>query len=210
MTPNGTKNSDDTEAFNKNISAGTLMRGNEAGIQAHEKAVRIMAGEPRVARRMLGGALMDVIHATASDGDSTRLMLTQQRPDVGYVFILHPRRAGEEYGEYRERRTKKLMAYCHVSKHVYPQLTHIVGVATEPHGNQGSSEELVYVDATNWNEHDEARARELHEKGLLKNARLSYGTTHEFPEIREDKDAARRARNQRKRERRSRARRKRR
>lgn len=100
------------ESFNKNIAAGSLASGNEHGINALETAVRIMASEPRVARRMFGEAIMETVEKTPPDGENTRFMARRERPTVGYVFILQTRQMEEDYGTYRARRSKKLEAYC--------------------------------------------------------------------------------------------------
>jgi len=189
------------EQFNKHVAAGTLAAGNEIGIKGVEPALRIMAGEPRLARRLFAEAMFAKIRTTPVDRTSTRLMLTKQRPDAGYVFLLEPKRADEDYDAYRKRRIEKLEAYCHVAGHVQPQLVHIIGIATEPYGSHGSSEDLIYVDTTTWDLGTRRVARELHESGLFKNVRRVETRTEEFP------DLARQARNRRKRERRERRRR---
>lgn len=188
------------EAFNKNIAAGTLVRGAELGLQAHEEAVRLMAGEPRTARRLFGQSIMEKMRTTRPDGESTRLMGTRQRPTVGYVFMLVPRETGEDYNSYRDKRVMKLEAYCRVAKVKLPQVLDIVGVATEPGGSHGSSEDMIYMDTRTWTAEDEDLAKELHESGLLKTTRDIEVKTYEFPRLSAsaDPDAARRERNRRK------------
>jgi hypothetical protein len=191
------------EAFTKNVLAGTLARGNELGVAVHEEALRIMAAEPRLARRMLGASIMDLFSRTGPAGEGTRIMSSRQRPDVGYIVMLDPRDTDQDTEAYRERRTVKLEAYCRVAKHVQPGFVHVVGIATEPIGSNGSSEDLIYLDTSTWSAKDAEVARDLHEKGgLLKTTRRFEGSTHEFPRPssppQHDADAFRRARNKRK------------
>jgi len=194
------------ETFNKNILAGTLEVETSLDLSHYERGVRIMAEEPRVARRLFGGEIVEKLTSVPQQGAHTGLMMTRQRPSVAYVFMLEPGPFDDEtYEEYRTRRQTKLQAYCLVAKHLQPQLHHVVGIAREPAGAGGCSEDLVYLSATNWSAENEAQAKALHEKGLFRNVRKREGETKEFPLQRDfeplDAQAARKHRNRRKRER---------
>jgi len=58
-----------------------------------------------------------------------------------------------------------LTAYCKALKSRFPDLQYIVGYATEPVDGERSSEDLVYVDATNWTEEDAQTARTIQREG---------------------------------------------
>lgn len=165
-----------------------------------------MAAEPRLARRILGEIFVDKARATAPNETSARFFASKPRPEVGYVFIFDGKAAEEEYGAYRARRVKKLEAYCRVAKHIQPQLLHVLGIATEPPGTGGSSEDLLYLDAALWNEADAEQAAALYERGLMKHSQRMEMAVREFPELQQVERTDRRARNKRKAERRKRRR----
>ena len=73
-------------------------------------------------------------------------------------------------------------AYCKALKSRFPDLQHIVGYATEPVDGERRSEDLVYVDATNWTEEDAQTARTIQrEGGLLASPRVTHVHESEYP-----------------------------
>jgi hypothetical protein len=171
------------EKISDHIAVGTLATGNERPLADHERGIRVMAGESRFARRSLVHALFDLL-ATAPDGrDATRLVLTRQAPERAYQFLISPERTGQSYETYRERRTTILAAYCHVAKVKRPELLDIIGLATEPLHVEQRSEDLVYIDARNWTEEDEAQTRELQARtGILVSPAETPFHDDEYPE----------------------------
>jgi hypothetical protein len=65
------------EVFSKHIASGTLERGNDRPIAEDELAVRIMASEPRLVRRNLAAALIDLLETTPRDKDKMRHVLSE-------------------------------------------------------------------------------------------------------------------------------------
>jgi hypothetical protein len=173
------------EAFTKHITAGTLAAGNDRPLSDHELGVRVMASASRLERRGFARAIVDLVRRAPRDKDySTRLVLSEQRPDRAFMFLVSPNRAGLSYEIYRERRAAMLSAYCYVAKLKSPQLLDIVGVATEPAGSAFSSEDLVYLNVRGWTEQDEAQARQLQaQAGILVNPRKIGFHDTEYPEI---------------------------
>jgi hypothetical protein len=172
------------ETFSKHMVAGTLATGNERALSDHELGVRVMASEPRLSRRSLVGGLVDLLLGAPPNKDATRLVLSDQAPTRGYVSVISPQRVDQSYERYRERRTAILAAYCHVAKVKSPQLPDIVGIATEPAGVIGRSEDLVYLNARLWTAEDDAETRELQARtGILLNPRKTWFHDDEYPEI---------------------------
>jgi hypothetical protein len=171
------------EKFSRHIATGTLMTGNERPL-THERGVRVMAGESRLARRGLVHALFDLLAKAPNNREETRLVLTEQAPERAYQFLISPQRAGESHETYRERRVGILSAYCHVAKLKRPELLDIVGLATEPVHVQSRTEDLVYLDARAWTEHDQAHTRELQARtGILVNPKETPFHDNEYPEV---------------------------
>jgi len=171
------------EAFSKHIAAGTLASGNEHPLTDHELGLRIMASEPRLARRNLAEAILDLMRNAPRDKQAVRHVLSKQSPERGYVFLVSPKQSHDSYDQYRQKRTALLAAYCHVAKLKSPALLDIVGIAVDLPGPDGGSEDLLYLNARNWTEEENARTRELQEvTGILVSPRETHYHDNEYPE----------------------------
>lgn len=196
------------ETFAKHLQAGTLARGNDQSVQNIERSLRAMASEPRLGRRMLAESLGDLLGSTRSNKTNTRVVFANSKKRA-YVFALVSRNGYDDYEQYRDARIGHLISYCHVARHLEPCLEEVIGVALEPAGSNGSSEDLLFLDTREWTLEQAERARKLHEElGILKKPRITHSTDYEFP----DSNVApisigerRRQRNAKKRERRERA-----
>ena len=66
------------------------------------------------------------------------------------------------YEEYRKTRLELLQSYCMCLRLRFPDAKDIVGIATEPLGDEESrSEDAIYFDARGWSAEDQERAKEL-------------------------------------------------
>lgn len=172
------------EHTSKHISEGTLAAGNEYDIGHHERGLRILAGENRLARRGLARALGDLIHTTPTDKDKARVVVTEDKSGTGYCFLACAKKSEQDYEEYREFRAGLLQCYCRVMKVKFPQLEHIVGIATEPGRVKGRSEDLLYLDGTEWSDDDQAEAIDLQKKlGILQSPEVFHVHDTEYPEL---------------------------
>jgi hypothetical protein len=170
------------EVFNRHIAGGTLEHGSELSFDQLERGVKIMTSEPRLARRNLAKALLDIMGNARPERDSVRHLLSDQHPDRGYIFLISGRRRNQSYDDYRRNRTALLSAYCHVAKLNTPSLLDIVGLGLDTPGSNGGSEDLIYLDARSWSEEDTARARELQEvTGILRSPRETHFHEEEYP-----------------------------
>ena len=74
--------------------------------------------------------------------------------------------------EYRAVRKEMLADYCAITKVEYPEVSHIIGVAHESAEGQYTSEDFIYLDASEWSTEQQAGAlalkKEYEERGLLK------------------------------------------
>jgi hypothetical protein len=150
------------ETFSHHYEQGTLEYGSDLPLTELARGVHIMAGETRLSRRGLGISLHDLFSRsrTVESWRHIRVMISRDRPDVGYVILLLSTREDKTYAEYREFRIRMLSAYCHVAKTEYPELQHVIGIATEPLGTSaGRSEDMVYLDASTWTPEDDAESR---------------------------------------------------
>ena len=169
----------------------TGIYGDQITLQDIELALRILAMEPRIRRRMLAPQLIEVLQKDTKPGSSfAQLDMSNSDPDVAYVFLSLPRpdyvKTYEEYREYRKYRVAILADYCRVAKLRAVEAKVIVGIAKEPHSSKGASEDLVYlkVDEENWGAEEESEARTLQKEGGLfldENVNQYNTTDNEYP-----------------------------
>jgi hypothetical protein len=75
-----------------------------------------------------------------------------------------------------------LSGYCHAAKIKWQNANHIVGIATESGLEERRSEDLMYVDVSEWNSELQAQAVEIQERlGILKETKVRKGREHEYP-----------------------------
>ncbi len=198
------------ETFARNVQAGTLDRGQEHSIRTLEGALRCMASESRLFRRLLGDAIGELFARTKPNGTNTRVVVSRHEPTRAYVIsVISPMGFGD-YATYERQRDESLNAYCTVAKHLYPSLKDAIGIGLEPVGASGGNgtERLVFHDFSTWTPPQAEMARELHEEaGLLRGARRGRATGYHFPlanqpplsspELRRQRNASKRARKER-------------
>lgn len=113
----------------------------------HERIVRALAAQPRLARRSLSTDLLVAMHRSDPSRMFARIKMTGSPPDRAFVFLTIPRTEGEDYDTtYRHRRMHVLMVYCHAVKHGMPTLKEAIGVASEPFSEKVASQDFMHVD----------------------------------------------------------------
>jgi hypothetical protein len=154
-----------------------------------EEALRLVASEPRLRRRQIADALLGILNKTPPDNLGVRVVYSHDFPDRGYVFLLLPVLPNQSYPDYRHNRRMLLEAYCTVAKLRCPDAKFIIGFAAEPKGSNGSSEDLLAIDVSEWGSERDAHARQLQsDAGLLldDNVRTGGGRTVEYPGVPDD------------------------
>jgi hypothetical protein len=174
------------EQFIKHASPRTIGTEVDVGPSYMERALRIMAAEPRLRRRQLGHALIDAIQKSVGSR-LTRLVASNDYPDTVYMFLVLPNKEGLPYDEYRKYRVALLLAYCKVAKLQAPRAKHVVGIAVDSPDpeRKGGSEDLIYLDISDWTTANETEARMIQKEfGLMRdeNVRLQQGSDKEYPD----------------------------
>jgi hypothetical protein len=150
------------EKFCKNILAGTSYDRVTPFIADREKAVRMLALEPRTHRRALARGLMELLRRTAPNVRASRVTRPEGTTGPYFCFLLLPRYASIPTDTYREARGQNLEALLRVTKLMYPDALDIIGFATESGPSPDyRSEDLMYLDARNWSAEEQEHAREL-------------------------------------------------
>ena len=171
------------EHVSGSAASRTLIDGNELSAGDYEKALRVLAAESRLSRRHLARALLDLLSwASAHRRAKSRCVVRRESPSVGYCFLVCPCPQGKDYDEHRRSRRMLLACYCKAMKIRYSALQHVVGHATEPLNGTRRSDDLVYLDVSQWTEEDaEEACRIQRETGILASPKITHVQEHEYP-----------------------------
>ncbi|MGI4734180.1 MAG: hypothetical protein ACRYG7_03285 [Janthinobacterium lividum] len=152
-----------------------------------EAALRIMARESRLSRRMLAKSFREMI--VQSEPDQYRVRHTGAVEDSGvqYIFLLLPRSKGQTVAEYRVKRFEVLQGYCLAIKiRHFGQTQKFFGIATEAGGFDAlNSYDLMYFEGDVWEENE----RELAEQASLLFFRNSVASTSHEDEYPGEKES---------------------
>lgn len=152
----------------------------------HERIVRALAAQPRLARRRLASDLHVAMHRSEPGRMFARIGMTGIPPDKAFIFLTIPRTEGEGYDtSYRHRRMHALIVYCHAIKEAWPTLKEAIGVAIEPFSEGTASQDFMHVDLSEMSEQELKVWREqANELDILRpetEVKLSRDTEPEFP-----------------------------
>lgn len=114
----------------------------------HERVLRALAAEPRLARRELAGHFRFALSKSEPGKKFARMTLSGDNMSRAYIFLTAPKPPDVEYQAYRETRSAALLAYCHGIKGRFPHVTEAIGIASEPLTEKVASQDFLYVDLT--------------------------------------------------------------
>jgi len=174
------------EKFNSYALDGTQEYCSPPGFLTSERVLRFLAREPRFRRRMLGKAIIEILEKTPTNLRRLRVMPPLLPGSPYFVFLLLPVSKKRSYQENRTARLKFLEASCRVVKVQFPDALDIVGIATETGMSEdGRSEDVVYLDARQWNEAMEREARRVQQDlRILVNTTRTKFFEQEYPDAR--------------------------
>ena len=150
------------EKFNSHIMTDTQYHTTHRGVEHSEKIMRYLARECRTRRRSLAKSLWKTIEKGRESDRFTRYILPGDPGAPHYALMSLKRPEWSSYEEYRRMRVALLEACCRCVKHRFPDAKDIVGIATEPLGEEENrSEDALYFDARGWSSEDEEHAKQL-------------------------------------------------
>ncbi len=114
----------------------------------HERILRALAAEPRLARRELASHFRLALSKSEPGKKFARIILSGEKMSRAYVFLTAPKPPNVDYQAYREMRSAALLAYCHGIKARFPNVTESIGIASEPFTEKVASQDFLYVDLT--------------------------------------------------------------
>jgi len=152
----------------------------------HERIVRALAAQPRLARRSLSADLQVSMSRSEPGHMFARVKMTGRPPDKAFIFLTIPRTEGEDYDTtYRHRRMHALLVYCHAVKDAMPTLKEAIGVASEPFSEGMASQDFMHVDFSEISDEElrgwRAQADELDILRPKTETKLIRQTEPEFP-----------------------------
>ncbi len=154
----------------------------ESGFSDREAILRIMAGEPRIKRRILGRMLL-ALEVTAHDQRRLRIQIDPRTRDA-YLLLLVPC-TFDSYADYRSMRHKLLMHCCMLVGLERPDLSRIIGISREPFASGGGtdgSEDFVLYDVVQLSADQISEVRRVQDVfGFLKGSEWRSDIEHEYP-----------------------------
>lgn len=152
----------------------------------HERIIRALAAQPRLARRSLSTDLHYVMQRSDPGRMFARVKMTGRPPSQAFVFLTIPRTPGEDYATtYRERRMHALSVYCHAIKQGMPTLKESIGVASEPFSEGTASQDFMHVNLSDMSDEElkiwRQQADELDILRPKTEMRMFRDSDHEFP-----------------------------
>ena len=141
-----------------------------SSISEQEMLLRLLAKENRFHRRILSEALCSLIDS-ASNSEVTTRYIRPLLPDgnSSYVFMVFPYFEWLTYKQYREERRVALHERCYIAKQRFPDIQHVVGIATESNvlRKEGRSEDVIHIDLTEWTLEDDIQVKKIDETRRL-------------------------------------------
>ena len=157
------------ELFTRHYMAGTShhLTTTQSTHYDFEKVLRFFARENRTRRRVLAGAVSDMLRTTSPDRRRLRIIPPMGAGDPYWVLLVFPfadnlnigRRV--DYEHYREVRQEFLNCCLRVVKLKWPDALDIVGFTTESGRDAHGSEDAGYLDARAWSDADQEDAKRL-------------------------------------------------
>lgn len=148
------------------------LEGPPPSLEEAELVVRTMAKETRFNRRVLAKSFIE-FHMSRQ----ARSRIVRSLSGIVYVFLVCSRETE------RVDRRNELAARCLVARGLNPDVTTVVGIATETYDPSSFSLDVVHLHIPIWTEEDERRMSRLQrEAKLFAHTSEKRITEHEYPE----------------------------
>ncbi|WP_341024236.1 hypothetical protein [Brevundimonas diminuta] len=125
--------------------AQNLEHGNDIPMPDFERILRAMATEDRFNRRLLSLAIVERV-----EGPGGAALIPSSAPGLTYLLLVQPYQAGESERDYRYRRMQSMQLRMVAAKAAQPGLQRIIAIGLGQAQERGGSEDLAFVDTTNW------------------------------------------------------------
>lgn len=160
------------EGISRQIQEGTLEYEGRPG--DGERALRAMARESRLNRRVLSQQVHDSFQTTPRTKQRSKLFPSPS--GTTYVLLVCERERD------RKQRRTELLGRCFVARGLNPTSSVIVGIATEHPDQSGNSYDVCHLEIPEWTDEDKAQADAIQkEHGYFVDARRLPVPVDEYP-----------------------------
>lgn len=161
------------EILCEDILKGNLEFG--SSLSDNEIAIRCMARENRLSRRMLGKSFNEFVEASGNNKIRSRIM--EGLSDVAYVLLATP------HSEDRQERVKELWLRCLVARGLKQDCKTVLGIATEQYqSGTGFSLDIFYLHKEAWTDNDQSAMESIrNERGYFKSPLITSVHYDEYP-----------------------------
>lgn len=158
--------------------------GDVAAQSYRERALRLMAGLSRVARRPMGRRFLEAYQYDAAPGQIVfKGGICGDRQEIGVIFLRIDILGHWTLDEYLSVRYRLLAAYAAAMKYEHPGLDQVIGVGLPPPRESGFGFALFYRDLSDWSDEDErAVLADRDRLGLLTRVRRTNFEEPEYPD----------------------------
>lgn len=174
------------ERFCTNIRQGTSVYLDPPLPIKQKTALRFLVWESRLQRRSYSKTIFGGYKKATEKNGNTRILQHVPNDGLYYVFYFKSKKANEDYAAYRTARAEYLFMRVSALKYEQPKAIHIVGVASEGESDGEHSEELIYIDASEWTPEEEMAAKKYKQYlTLLGRKRIGekhINVTQEYPD----------------------------
>ena len=180
------------ERFAYHIMNGTSRVVSNPDVASQSRIFSYLANESRLRRRNLAKSLIGILSKPAHKKNASdsvvkqRVVFPTSEGDPLYTFVVVGRTTNQSDDEYREHRMRYLEAYVQRTKLETAKDKSVIGIAISNQYPEDSSEDIVLIDADNWDDEYKAEAEEtvktFREAGMWNSKReFSHYTDYEYP-----------------------------
>ncbi|MEQ4338748.1 hypothetical protein ABNM62_09715 [Pseudomonas syringae] len=163
--------------------------GAEQANHETELALRLMASETRFMRRELSCHFFEMMKL-ARAGEyvrRARTLTTHQAPDILYIFLACPKRAGQSGTEYRQYRGALLLSYAQCAKLRFPDAKTIIALGFDHplKDYEGGSEDLCVFIHDDYTEEERVEVEKLRATlGIYADSSVpAESRSYQFPDV---------------------------
>jgi hypothetical protein len=161
------------DTFSEDVLAGRMAF--EGDLAKNDEVLRLMAKESRMNRRILGKGFREFMDLAADGKISSRYVRSPS--GIGYVFLARP------HGTSRKERIDELQVRCFVVRGLLPDVTTVVGLATERYERgRGFSLDLALLHLPDWTAEHQAQMEQIQAKmGTFATPMITKFSEDEYP-----------------------------
>ena len=173
------------EYFTKEMLSNNLVGQSKDNPLKMEIALRFMASESRLHRRILSNGFIDRLNICKDGQILKRVAKTEDTSDKAYIFMACNQPSDMLYDEYVKLREYMLYEYAIALKSKDKYLKNIIGLARESFEISNHTYSLIYFNCSDWDINQQLEAERICEDGRCFKSNIltkTYSEEQEYPE----------------------------